>query len=55
MHIIFKYVQWYNMPCGLTDSFIPIQAGGHIVPPPLQVFSFCAKTVSGRLMKLSDF
>ena len=34
----------------------PIQAGGegHNVPP-IQAFPFCAKMVSSRLMKLSDF
>ena len=36
------------------NNFNPIQAGGHIVPP-CRFLPCCAKTVSSRLMKLSDF
>ena len=37
-------------------EFNPIQAGGHIVPPPpYRFFLCCAETASSRPMKLSDF
>ena len=33
----------------------PIQAGGRGIVPPYRFFLCCAKTVSSRLMELSDF